>query len=332
MWTLNSGRPTQCLKIGGRALAWGESSKTWRGRHRYRCVLSPIPQGVIKVSPIDGNVMDPTALEERLRALAGPPKDFRFLGRTWLSGLPRRVTLVLPDLAVRSTVLQLEQVPARREEQEALIRWRLGQEQRLPLSGAKLHWQIFPPHHSHDDVHTVLVVAVQESILAEYEAACEAVGLLAQEVTVASFRLFDLWLKAAGGTRCLNRDLAWITVSDGGLTCLIIHDARPVFVRTKLLGGDLGSIDDSGSQESLERIVHETEVSILACQEHVPDLRLAQLVLMTESDLPGLEDQLGHALGVATDQLLWEHVESVGWAHDGGNRSLAVLPAVAGLM
>ena len=71
-------------------------------------------------------------------------------------------------------------------------------------------------------------------------------------------------------------------------------------------------------------------------EEHVacgvPDLRLAQLVLMTESDLPGLEDQLGHTLGVATDQLLWDHVDSVGWAHEGGNRSLAVLPAVAGLM
>ena len=332
MWTLSSSRPAQCLKIGGRALAWGESSKTWRGRHRYRCVLSPIPEGVIKVSPIDSNVIDPAALEERLRALAGPPKELRLLGRTVLSGLPSRVTLVLPDLAVRSTVLQLDQVPVRHEEQEALIRWRLGQEQRLPLAGAKLQWQIFPPRRPHHDVHTVLVIAVQESILAEYEAACEAVGLLPQEVTVASFRLFDLWLKAAGGSRCLNRDLAWITVSDGGLTCLIIHDARPVFVRTKLLGSEPGSADGVASPENLERILRETELSILACQEHVPDLRLAQLVLMTESELPGLEDELGQALGVETDQLLWEHVESVGWAHDGGDRSLALLPAVAGLM
>lgn len=332
MWTLNSGRPTQCLKIGSRTLAWGESSKTWRGRHRYRCVLSPIPQGVVRISPIDRNVINPAALEEGLRALAGPPKELRLLSRTWLSGLPRRMTLVLPDLAVRSTVLQLEHVPTRREEQEALIRWRLGQEQRLPLAGAKLHWQIFPPRHPHHDVHTMLVIAIQESILAEYEGACEAAGLLPQQVTVSSFRLFDLWLKAAGGTRCLTRDLAWLAVSDGALTCLIIHDGRPVFVRTKLLAGDPLSEDESSSHESLGKIVRETELSILACQEHVPNLRLAQLVLMTESDFPGLEDELGHALGLATDQLLLEHVESVGWAHDGGNRSFAVLPIVAGLM
>ena len=178
----------------------------------------------------------------------------------------------------------------------------------------------------------VLVIAIQESILAEYEAACEASGLLPQEVTVASFRLFDLWLKAAGGTRCLNRDLAWVSVADGALTCLIVHDARPVFVRTKLLAGDPVGVEELSSPDSFARIVRETELSILACREHVPGLRLSQLVLMTETDVPGLEDQLGQELGVATDQLQWEHVETVGWGHDGGTTSLAALPVVAALM
>jgi hypothetical protein len=53
---------------------------------------------------------------------------------------------------------------------------------------------------------------------------------------------------------------------------------------------------------------------------------------MTENDLAGLEDQLSHDLGVSTDHLQWEHVETVGWAHDGGNTSLATLSVVAGLM
>jgi hypothetical protein len=335
MWGLSSHRPVLCLKVGGRALAWGESTKTWRGRHRYRCALSPIPPGVVKPSPIEGNIVDRGAFEERVRSLAGHPRPLRLFGRTILSGLPRPMTLVLPDIAVRSSVLQLEHFPARREEQEALIRWRLGQEQRLPLSGAKLHWQVFPPRHAKPGVHgvhMVLVIAIQESILTEYEAACEAVGLLPQEVTVASFRLFDLWLKAAGGTRCLNRDLAWVTVLDGALTCLIIHDGRPVFTRTKFLAADPLSGEEMGSQDTIAKIVRETELSILACREHVPELNLARLVLMTESELPGLEDQLGHDLGVSTDQLHWDHVESVGWSHDGGSTSLTALPVVAGLM
>jgi type IV pilus assembly protein PilM len=327
IFRLDGTHPGECLKIGSRVLAWSVSSKTWRGRHRYRCASSPIPSGVVKLSPIDGNVVDREALGERLRSLVGPARRLRFLGKTLLTGLPRRVTLVLPDLAVRATVLQLEQFPVRREEQEALIRWRLGQEQRLPLTGAKFTWQVFPPRQPRG-LYMVLVVVVQEAILGEYEAACEAAGLLPQEVTVASFRLFDLWLKTAGGARCLDRDLAWVTVSDGGMTCMIFHDGRPVFARTKFLAGD----EDIESRESIARIVRETELSILACREHVPDLRLARLVLMTEADVPALEDQLGHALGVSTDHLQWDHVKAAGWTHDGGNTSLAMLPVVAGLM
>lgn len=329
---LSGSRPRQCLKIGAEALVWGESSRTWRGRHRYRCVLSPTPSGMVKLSPIDLNVIDRAALEDRLRALAGPAERLHIFGRTLLSDLPRLITLVLPDLAVRATVIQLEQLPARREEQEALIRWRLGQEQRLPLAGAKLIWQVFPPRQPGEGAYIVLVLAVQETILAQYESACEAVGLLPQEVAVSSFRLFDLWLKGAGGWRRLSRDLAWISVADGGLTCFIIHEGRPVFVRTKLLTGESLQAGDTRSHDWVMKIVHETGTSLLACQEHYPNLRLNNLVLVTDCDVPGLEDALGNELGVATEQLHWDHVETLGWSREGGSTSLAALPVVAGLV
>ena len=332
MWGWSGSRPTKCLKVGAQALVWGESSRTWRGRHRYRCLLSPTPAGVVKLSPIDGNVIDRPALEERLRSLAGPAKRLVILGRTLVPDVPRAITLVLPDLSVRGTVIQLEQMPDRREEQEALIRWRLGQEQLVSLAGAKLVWQIFPPRKPHEGVYMVLVIAIQEAILAEYETACEAVGLLPQEVTVASFRLFDLWLKAAGGARCLNRDLAWVTVADGGLTCFIFHEGRPVFMRTKLLAGDTVQSEDMRNHDWVDKIVRETGTSIIACQEHFPNLQLKQLVLVTDSDMPALEGTLGKELGVATDQLHWDHVENLGWSHEGGSKSLATLPVVAGLM
>ena len=325
-------RPTKCLKVGAQAIVWGESSRTWRGRHRYRCVLSPTPGGVVKLSSIDGNVIDRPAFEERLRSLVGPAKRWSLFGRTLLSDIPRPITLVLPDLAVRATVIQLEQVPARREEQEALIRWRLGQEQLLSLAGTKLVWQVFPPRQPHETVYTVLVIAIQETILTEYEAACETVGLLPQEVTVSSFRLIDLWLKAAGGARCLKRDLAWVTVADGGLTCLIIHEGRPVFVRTKLLAGEALQVEDMRNREWVNKIVRETGSSFITCQEHFPNLQLKQLVLVTDSEMPGLEDALGNELGVATDLLHWDRVENLGWSHEGGSKALAALPVVAGLI
>ncbi len=332
MWGVSGGRPKCCLKIGAQALVWGESSRTWRGRHRYRCVLSPTPAGAVKLSPMDLNLTDRTVLEERLRSLAGPSGRFPMGEQMLWADLPRSITLILPDLAVRATVLQLEQLPSRLDEQEALIRWRLGQDQRLPIAGAKITWQVFPSVAPGEEFNTVLVLAIQEAILHQYESACESIGLLPREVAVASFRLFDLWLKAAGGQRRLSKDFVWMTVSDGGLTCLMMHQSRPVFVRTKLLAGQAMSSGDGQSLEWVAKIVHETGTSILACQERHPNFQAKNLVLVTDCELPGLEEALGNEFGVGTERVDWSHVSSLGWSHESGTTALAALPVVAGLV
>ena len=333
MWGLTTSRPRHCLKIGAQALVWGEAVRTWRGRYRYRCVLSPTPTGAIKLSPMDLNLTDMSAVESRLRSLAGPSRDLQFAGRAWLSDVPRPIVLLLSDLSVRATVLQLEQLPAQAEEQEALIRWRLGQEQLLPLAGAKIVWQGFPSQGAGDErSHAILVVAIQEAILKQYEFLCESVGLLPQEVGVTSFRLFNLWLKAAGGRKRLGRDLLWVSVSDGGLTCFIMQEGRLVFVRTKLLSGESLQGEEDLDGDLVDNIVEECAVSLRACLEHHPGLNVTEIVLAGDSPFPTLEQALNSELGLSTERLDWEAVEGLGWTHDGGSTSWATLPVVAGVM
>ena len=333
MWGLTTSRPRHCLKIGAQALVWGEAVRTWRGRYRYRCVLSPTPTGAIKLSPMDLNLTDMSAVESRLRSLAGPSRDLQFAGRAWLSDVPRPIVLLLPDLSVRATVLQLEQLPAQAEEQEALIRWRLGQEQLLPLAGAKIVWQGFPSQGAGDErSHAVLVVAIQEAILKQYEFLCESVGLLPQEVGVTSFRLFNLWLKAVGGRKRLSRDLLWVSVSDGGLTCFVMQEGRLVFVRTKLLSGESIQGEEDLDGDLVDNIVEECAVSLRACLEHHPGLNVTEIALASDSPFPTLEQALNKELGLSTKRLDWEAVEGLGWTHDGGSTSWATLPVVAGVM
>ncbi len=333
MWGLTTSHPRQCLKIGAQALAWGEAVRTWRGRYRYRCVLSPTPTGTIKLSPMDLNLTDIPAVENRLRSLAGPSGDSQFARRVWLSSAPRPIVLLLSDLSVRATVLELEQLPAQVEEQEALIRWRLGQEQLLPLARAKIVWQGFPSHGAGDErSHAVLVVAIQEAILNQYESLCESVGLLPQEVGVTSFRLFNVWLKAAGGRKRLDRDLLWASISDGGLTCFVMHEGRLVFVRTKLLSAEgLRGEEDFGG-DLVDNIVEECAASLRACRERHPGLNVTEIVLAGDSSFPTLEQALNGELGLSTERLDWETFERVGWTHDGGSKSWATLPVVAGVM
>ena len=333
MWSLTSSRPRHCLKFGAQALAWGEAIRTWRGRYRYRCTLSPTPAGAIKLSPMDLNVADLPAVENRLRSLAGPRRDINFAGHAWLSDVPRPIVLLLPDLSVRATVLQLEQLPEQTEEQEALIRWRLGQDHLLPLTGAKIAWQVFPSHEAGGErSQVVLVVTIQEAILRQYESLCESVGLLPQEVGVTSFRLFNLWLKAAGGRKRLGRDLLWVNVSDGGLTFFVMQEGRLVFVRTKLLSAEGLQGEEVLGAELIDNIVEECAVSLRACREHHPGLNVTEIVLVGDSPSPALEQALNRELGLSIERLDWNAVERVGWTHNGGSTSWATLPVVAGVM
>ena len=333
MWGLTTSRPRHCLKIGAQSLAWGEAVRTWRGRYRYRCVLSPAPTGAIKLSPMDLNLTDMPAIESRLRLLAGPRRDIRFAGHVWLSDVPRPIVLLLPDLSVRATLLQLEQLPAQAEEQEALIRWRLGQEQLLPLTGAKIAWQSFPSHGVGDErSHIVLAVAIQETILKQYESLCESVGLLPQEVGVTSFRLFNLWLKAAGGRKRLGRDFLWVSVSDGGLTCFVMQEGRLVFVRTKLLSVESLPGDEDPGRDLADNIVEECAASLRACREYHPGLNVSEIVFAGDSPFPTIEQALNREFGFSIERLDWKAIERVGWTPDGGNTSWATLPVVAGVM
>ena len=333
MWGLTTSRPRHCLKIGAQSLAWGEAVRTWRGRYRYRCVLSPAPTGAIKLSPMDLNLTDMPAIESRLRLLAGPRRDIRFAGHVWLSDVPRPIVLLLPDLSVRASLLQLEQFPAQVEEQEALIRWRLGQEQLLPLTGAKIAWQSFPSHGVGDErSHIVLAVAIQETILKQYEFLCESVGLLPQEVGVTSFRLFNLWLKTAGGRKRLAHDLLWISVSDGGLTCFVMQEGRLVFVRTKLLSVESLPGDEDPGRDLADNIVEECAASLRACREYHPGLNVSEIVFAGDSPFPTIEQALNREFGFSIERLDWKAIERVGWTPDGGNTSWATLPVVAGVM
>ncbi len=332
MWGFAGSRPRLCVKIGAQALVWAEASRNWRGRRRYRCMLSPTPAGAVKLTPVELNLIDVAVVESRLRSFAGPPRDLRVGGHVMLADIPRPITLLLPDLSVRATVVHLGQFPDRGEEQEALLRWRLGQDQLFSLAGAKIFWQVFPPERpDHHGTYAVLVVAVQETVLNQYETVCESAGLVAQEIGVSSFRLFDLWLKTSKGRR-LDRDLLWVSVLDGGLTCLIIHGGRVVFVRTKYLGAEPVQLDEEAGVEVVDKIVAECVASLYACQEHHPHLAVKQVVCTSDHPISALDAAFGRELGVSTEQCDWEHVEQLGWMHDGGSTSLAAFPVLAGVI
>lgn len=331
MWEFAASRPRVCLKIGAEVMAWVEASRNWRGRRRFRCLLSPTPTGSVKLTPVELNLTDVVAVENRLRSFAGSNRDLRVAGQVVFADIPRPITLLLPDLAVRATVVHLDQFPERPEEQEALLRWRLGQEQLFSLAGVKVFWQVFPPERpSHHGTYAVLVVAILEAVLNQYEAACESAGLIPYQVGVCTLRLFNFWLKASEGR--LNRDLLWVSLLDGGLTCLILHEGRLVFVRTKRLEGEPVPLDEGPGTGYADRIVKDCAASLYVCREHHPQLAVKQVVYVSDQPIPDLDAAFSRELDVSTEACDWEQVEHLGWRHEGGSTSPAAFPVLAGVI
>ena len=331
MWEWASRRPQRCLKFGPDSIAWAETERSWRGQRRHTCVMSLLSDGMVKPSPTEENVQDPSALANRIRALTGPDSVRQAVGGAIRSDLPQRIAMLLPDTAVRTTILHFDKLPVRREECEALIRWRLGQEQLFPLSGARVLSQVFhdrsggkgPPH-------TVLTVAVQELVLRQYESLCESVGLIPQEVGVTSLRIFDLWRRASSGSHWRSRDCLWVNVSDRALTTMICQHGRLLFYRCKLLGAE--TTEALMNPDMLNKIVEECGASLEICQQQHPSEVVTEAVICADGDISAFQELMETELRLSVEQLGWDSIEAVGRVATGSDRGMTSLAAMAGVL
>jgi hypothetical protein len=330
MWEWAGKKPQRCLKVGMDAAAWAETELNWRGRRQYRCVVSPLQDGLVKPSPAEENILDISALEGRIRSLTGSGSESHQRGRSLLSDLPRRVTLLLPDAAARTVVLHLDQLPADRGEREALIRWRLGQEQLFSLVGARLAWQVFPAQSGErGQAHTVLAVAIQDSVLQQYESLCESVGLIPHEVGITSLRLFNLWRKVAGRLSRRKADFLWATVADRTLTTMVFQQGRLLFYRCKLLGAETAT--PVAEPDPLDKVIEECGASLDLCQQRYPGLAVTHAVLCGDAEVAAVTAKVEAGLGLSVEHMDWGVIEARGMAARGSQRSVTSLAAMAGI-
>jgi hypothetical protein len=240
----------------------------------------------------------------------------------------------VPDLAVRIALLHLQDLPVKPEEREALIRWRLGQDQLCSLIGARLYFQILPGSEQIGGASTtVIAVVAQEEVVQQYEAVCEAADLLPLHIEVSSLALFNLWVRSSGGLHRVIGDFLWVNVSDGGFTALVFHKGHLVFQRTKrqapIAGHAAGAVNEGPAW--VERIVEECAASLYACQQRHPMLAATYVVLVGgDRDHPGLSGKLGEALGLAVKEWGWDDLRHARQQTTGVLASTA-LPAMAGL-
>lgn len=131
----------------------------------------PLKPGVISVSPLRDNVLDPDELARAVKAVA-PPNP----------GKKRRDTaLVLPDNCARMSVLDFDSFPSDSREQMSLVRFRMRKSVPFDVDSATVsYW----PQPAGGKKFEVVVVITPLEIVARYEAPFRAAGLNPGLVTI----------------------------------------------------------------------------------------------------------------------------------------------------
>jgi hypothetical protein len=124
--------------------------------------LGELDSGVL--SPLLGrpNILKPEDLARRVAAVASV-----------LGGEKGPFGLLLPDGAVRVSILEFETLPTDRKEQEPLIRWKVKTLLPFPVEDARISFELAPKEPKGMEA---VVMAVKKSVLAEYESMLDALN------------------------------------------------------------------------------------------------------------------------------------------------------------
>ena len=156
---------------------------------------------------------------------------------------PRRVALVIPDPAVKVSLLRFDNVPARRDDFEQLVRWQLRKAAPFPVETAAVTYSAALPANGGREF---VVELARQECMREYESVCEDAGLYAGLVDTATFSLLGLF---AGGPR-VEGDWLLVHMRPDYTSIVIVRDDAVIFYRNRSEDG----------QETLPDLVHQTSM------------------------------------------------------------------------
>jgi type IV pilus assembly protein PilM len=201
---------------------------------------------------------------------------------------PRRVALVIPDTAVKVSLLRFDNVPSRRDDFEQLVRWQLRKAAPFPVEAASVTYSaaLAPPEGGRE---FVVEVARQECVR-EYESVCEDAGLYAGLVDIATFSLLGIFT----GVNAVEGDWLLVHLRPDYTSIAIVRDGAVIFYRNRPEDG----------QEGLPDLVHQTSMYY---QDRLSGGSFSRVYLAGAGRAPGMADAarkgIEERLGVAVQPL-----------------------------
>jgi type IV pilus assembly protein PilM len=193
--------------------------------------VEPLPAGAVTPSLTSSNIADSGAVARALSAAC------QSLGLK-----PKRVALVIPDVAAKVSLVRFEHIPSKRDDLNQLIRWQVKKSTPFPVDDACLAYT--PGTRSASGSEYVVVVSRRETIR-EYESVCEQVGIEAGLVDICTFGVINLFLSSNLSTA---GDWLVVHMRPEYTSIAILRREDVMFFRNRA----------EGDAEALEDVVHQT--------------------------------------------------------------------------
>lgn len=163
-----------------------------------RLALRGLDAGVIEPSPLQMNVAKPETLDKAIRAVSSA-----------IGNGGGRTALLLPDAAVRVNILDFETLPPKKNEMESLLRWKIKDNLGFAAQEARISYQ--ETHRAPGKIE-LLVIAVKNNVLAQYEGAIESTRGGPSVILPATAALLPLLPETEPGVQLLTHVCSgWVT-------------------------------------------------------------------------------------------------------------------------
>jgi type IV pilus assembly protein PilM len=234
----------------------------------------PVPPGAIVPGLTGPTVIDRAAVTAAVRAAC-----------IQAGQRPRRAALAIPDLVARVAIVRFEQLPARREDLDQLIRWQVRKSLPFPVEEACV---THSPGARSVTGGEFITVAARRDVIREYEGICDDAGIYAGLVDLSTLSVVNLYLAASG---LAGGDVLVVHVRPEYTSIAVLRRGDMIFFRTR----------PEGEEESLSDVVHQTAMYY---QDRLAGAGFARVFAGGSTRQPGgveaarrdIEARLGHAV------------------------------------
>jgi type IV pilus assembly protein PilM len=190
--------------------------------------VEPLATGAVTPALNAANVHDAAALTAALQSA---------LQKAGLRA--RRVALVLPDTIAKVSLIRFEKIPARAQDLDQLIRWQVRKAAPFRIEDAQISWISGLPLAGGGREYVVSVA--RRDLIESYERACDAAGVHAGLIDIATFCLINTHI---AGTGTEAGDWLLVHVGNDYVTLALVRGEHLVFFRNRTLGaeGDLADL------------------------------------------------------------------------------------------